>query len=224
VAATVGTRSTALLARLRYDGRLGHLEVTLGSGSPVEVSAPTGNIGGCAAAVGGSGRAAVAFTEWDGGSLLVRVATHDRGGEWHVVTVDRRSQPVWSLRVMITPDGTTAMTWLDEADPLRLVRVAIRTRSGSWQSPVTLDDADGLASVEMAPTGRGGILFAWHDSLANEERVRVATYSPSGWLPTTTVGSAVGGVARLHIAGRRATRVEWKAHGRVDVWYREETT
>jgi hypothetical protein len=224
VVAMAGHGFTALVARLRYDGRRGHLEVALGSGSAVEVSRPSEDVDQTAAGAGGGGRAAVVFTERRSGSVLVRVATHDRGGSWHVVTVDRRKQPVWSPRVVITPDGTTAATWIDEVDPLRLVRVAIRTPSGNWQRTVTLDDADGLASIEMAPAGRGSVLFAWHDRLANEERVRVATYAPSGWRSATTVGSTVWPIDRLRITGTHAARVEWQVHGRIDVWHREEMT
>ncbi len=213
-----------LTAWLRYDRRRAHVEVSLGSGRAVAVSAPSGDAELTSAAVGGRGRAAVAFTEWHDGALRLRVATHDVGGRWRVVTLDRRTEPMWSPRALILPDGTTVVAWIDEDDPLRIVRVAVRTPFGGWQSPATLDDADGLASVEMAPTGRGSVLFAWHDGLANAERVRVATYSPSGWTSTATVGSVVGGFARLHIAGRLATRVEWRVHGRTDVWHRKETT
>jgi hypothetical protein len=217
-------RAGTLTAWLRHDGRRAHVDVALGSGPTVAVSAPSGDAELTAAAVGGRGRAAVVFTEWRDGALHLRVATHDAGRRWHVVTLDRRTQPMWSPRALILADGTTVVSWIDEADPLRLVRVAVRTPSGRWRSPMTLDDADGLASVEMAPMGRGSVLFAWHDGLANEERVRVATYSPRGWTATTTVGSVVGGLARLRIAGRLSTRVEWRAHGRTSVWYRKETT
>jgi hypothetical protein len=222
--ATAGAGATALRARVRYDGLRGHLELALGSGSAVRVSTPSGDVDETAAAVGADGRAAAVFTEWRRGSLFVEVATHDPGGRWRVVTVDRRKQPVWSPRVVIAANGTTAVTWVDETDPLRLVRAAIRTPSGRWQPTVTLDDADGLASVEMAAADHGGVLFVWHDSLANEERVRVASYSRRGWRSATTVGSAVGGLTRLRITGRPATGVEWQAHGRIEVWHRGGTT
>ena len=56
------------------------------------------------------------------------------------------SKGVWSPRIVIAPNGTTAVTWVDQTDPLRLVRAAIRTPSGRWQPTVTLDEADGLAA------------------------------------------------------------------------------
>lgn len=221
--ATGEVSSAGLLsAWIRYDGRRGHVEVQLGAGPAVSVSAPSGDAEQTAAAVGTDGRAAVLFTEWHGDTLLVRTATHDAGDRWRVATVDRRDQPVWSPSIMIARGGTTVATWVDEVQPLRLVRAAARVPGGRWQGTVTLDHADGLAAVELAAGGDGSVLLAWHDNLANEERVRVATYSAAGWARTRTVGSAVPSLDLRAFDGR-ASLVEWWAGGHIHVWRREET-
>ncbi|HEY2073845.1 MAG TPA: hypothetical protein VGG88_09755 [Gaiellaceae bacterium] len=211
-----------LSAWIRFDGRRGHLEVRLGAGPAVSVSAPSGDAEQTDVAVGADGRAAVLFTEWHGDTLLVRVATHEHGGPWRVATVDRRTQPVWSPSIVVAPGGATVATWIDEVQPLRLVRAAARVAGGRWQGTVTLDDADGLAAVELAAGGDGTVLLAWHDSLANEERVRVATYSQAGWARTMTVGSAVPSL-ELRALGGNASLVQWRAGGHIHIWRREET-
>jgi hypothetical protein len=219
-----GERVTAgpLSAWIRYDGQRGHVEAKLGGAAPVTLSAPDGDAEETAAAADG-GRAVVAFTEWHRGRLLLRIATHVRGGRWGVVTLDRRSQPMWSLRALVEPGGTTVVTWLDEDDPLRLVRAAVMTPQGSWTPVRTLDRAEGLAFADVAAGIRGTAVLAWQDSIGNEQRVRVATYSPAGWSSTKTVGDAVPNIDDLRITGRVAPSVEWRANGRLHVWHPQET-
>src|SRR5262249_10940756 len=147
-----------------------------------------------ATAVGGAGRAAVVFTEWHRGELLLRVATRRRGASWRVASFDRRTQPMWGPQVVITPGGTTVVAWLNEANPLRLLRVAVQTPQGRWQPPVTLDVADALTSVHLAAPGSDSVLLEWRDRVANEVRSRIASYSSRRWRGPTTIASGITGI------------------------------
>lgn len=209
-----------LSAWIRYDGSRGHAQAQLGSTPPVTVSAADGDAEQTAAA-SRAGRAAVAFTEWHHGTLLLRVATHGTGGGWHVVTLDRRTQPMWSLRTIVAHDGSTVVTWLDDDDPFRLLRAAVMSPAGTWTPVRTLERADGIAYADVASGERGAVVFAWRDNVGTEQRVRVATYTSAGWTSTTTVGSAVPTVGGPRIAGPFASAVEWRANGRLHVWRRE---
>lgn len=220
---TIGevARAGTLVAWIRYDGAEGHVQARLAAAPPVTVSAAGGDAEQIAAASRGE-RDAVAFTEWHHDALLLRVATHGPGG-WRVATLDRRTQPMWSLRVIVVNDGSTVVTWLDEDDPFRLVRAAVMSPSGTWTSTHTLERADGLAFADVAAGDRGTAVFAWRDSVGDEQRVRVASYGPAGWSSTATVGSAVPSVTYPRITGGRASAVVWRANGNVHVWHRKDT-
>lgn len=218
-----GERVTAgrLTAWLQHAGRRARVEVRIGSSAAMTLSAPDGDAEQTAADAR-HGHAVVVFTESHPGRVLLRVATRDPDGGWRVSTLDRRSQPIWSLRARVAPDGSAVVTWIDQADPLRLVRASVRPPHARWEKPVTLDDADGLGAVEAAATDRT-VLLAWRDSLANEQRVRVATHASGRWTPTATVGWAVPHLAGPRIVGPGASLVEWLVNGQTHTWHREET-
>jgi hypothetical protein len=186
-----GERAEAagLVAWLRYDGHRAHVEAALGAEAPMTLSAPSSDAEQTTTAVGGGGRAAVVFTEWHSGELLLRVATRRRGASWRVESLDRRTQPIWGPHVVITPGGTTVVAWLNEANPLRLLRVAVQTPQGRWKPPLTLDVANELASLHVAAPSSDSVLLEWRNRIANEVRFRIASYSSRGWRGPTTIAS-----------------------------------
>jgi peptidoglycan/xylan/chitin deacetylase (PgdA/CDA1 family) len=199
---------------VRFDGRCGHVRARLRGragaiGAPVTLSSADGDAEATAAAVNAYGRAAVVFTEWRAHELLLRVATYSRSG-WNVATLEQRTQPIWSPRVVVTPNGTTVAMWIDQVDPLRSVRVAVLPANGTWHRPLTLDSADGLGSIGAAAGREDLAAVAWHDSVANEERVRTTVYAHGSWSRVVTLAA---GVERLdHVAvGPDAAFIRWRA-------------
>ncbi len=174
----------------------------------VTLSSPNGDSDATAAAVGDRGRVAVVFTEWRDHKQTLRIATH-ADGRWRVVTLDRQTAAIWSPHIVITPGGTTVVTWIDETDPTRTVRVAVLTRRRVWQRPVTLENGDGFGNVVLA-AGRGDrVVAAWHVAVANEWRVRVATYQGGAWSPVVTLARSLDTLDHIAIARRDATLVRW---------------
>ena len=158
------------------------------------------------------GRAAVAFTEWRGHALLVRVATH-ASSAWRVTTLDTRTEPIWSPEVTITANGDTVVTWIDEADPIRLLRAATLLPDGRWQRPVTLAAADGLRAVDLAP-GRGGqAVVAWADAISSQTRIHIAYDDGGTWHPAVTLATSLDTLETIKIRGRTATAISWRFAG-----------
>ncbi len=212
----------AVMAWLRFDGRRARVRVLLSAArhrpTAVTVSSPSGDADTTAAAVAPSGRAAVAFTEARSAHELLRIATRTNG-RWRVATLDSSKEPIWSLRVEITPTGATIATWIDQADPTRTVRAAVLPPDGTWQRSVTLENADGLRTVALG-AARDATVLAWADSVAGESRVRAATYRHGVWSSTVTLASALkptyfGGV---RLSGPQASVVRWRLEGRGTPW------
>jgi hypothetical protein len=166
-----------------------------------------GDAGSTSVAINLHGQAAFAFTEWQRNRVLLRVATY-AGSHWRVATLDRRSEPIWSPRVVVTPNGGTVAAWIDDAAPLRRVRVAALV-GNSWHEAITLDAADGLGSVAGAPGIDNRVVFAWHDSLANEERVRAIVYAGGSWSRPVTLAAGVERLGRVFV-GSQAAFVRWR--------------
>jgi hypothetical protein len=176
------------------------------------VSAPNGDANATAAAVDARGESVVAFTEWRGREQSLRVATRAED-RWRVVTLDRRPAPIWSPHVLITPDGTTIVAWIDGTDPTRTIRVAARKRGGVWQRPVTLENGNGFGNF-LVSTGRGDrVVVAWHSAVANEWRVRVATHERGAWGAVATLARSLDMLDHIAITGRDATLVRWLERG-----------
>jgi hypothetical protein len=204
-----------IAAWTRFDGERGHVLATVWSRGrgprPVaELSTATADAEGTAAAVNEHGRAAVAFTEWRSHELLLRVATYARS-RWRIATLDRRTEPIWSPRVIVTSNGTTLATWIDVTNPTRSVRVAVLPPNGRWQTSRTVDAGDGLGSVSVGASSNSVTVLAWHDSLANEERVQAIAYDNGSWTHRLTLAA---GVERLDhvVVTPHAVFVRWRAH------------
>jgi hypothetical protein len=213
-----GTKKLA--AWLTYNGHRAQVKVKLGATTPIAISTPSADAEHLTAAIRRDGSAAVAFTEWQGHALRLRVAVHAPDGGWQIVTLDRRTQPIWSPRLRFTHNGTIVASWLDVANPLRLVRVAARTPQGRWQQPLTLETADGLASVDITAEGDGNALLAWHETLASEQRIRVATYTPAGWRGPTTIATTFAAVRHLQITHPGPLCLQWRTGSNRRVWCR----
>ena len=204
-------------AWLRFGGRRARVEVLLRtphtrSPRAVTVSAPNGDANATAAAVDARGESVVAFTEWRGREQSLRVATRAED-RWRVVTLDRRPAPIWSPHVLITPDGTTIVAWIDGTDPTRTIRVAARKRGGVWQRPVTLENGNGFGNF-LVSAGRGDrVVVAWHSAVANEWRVRVATHERGAWGAVATLARSLDMLDHIAITGRDATLVRWLERG-----------
>jgi len=205
--------NAVLSAWLSFDGRRAHVRALLRSSHrrkprAVVLSAPNGDSDATAAAVDGHGRAAVVFTEWRDEKQTLRIATH-WNGHWRVVMLDRQTGPIWSPHVVITPGGTTAVSWIDETNPSRTVRLAVLTPHGVLRGPVTLENGDGFGNVVLS-AGRGDrVVAAWHVAVANEWRVRVATYERSAWSPVATLARSLYALDHIAVAGPDATLVRW---------------
>jgi hypothetical protein len=203
-----------ILAWVSFDGRRGHVRARLQGRTaairgPVTLSSSDGDAEATAVAINAYGRAAVAFTEWRRHELLLRVATYSRS-RWKVATLEQRTQPIWSPRIVVTPNGTTIASWIDQVNPLRSVHVAVLRPNGTWQRPLTLDSADGLGFVGAA-AGHGDLAaLAWHDSVANEERVRTILYDHGSWSQVITLAAGVERLDRVSV-GPDAAFIRWRA-------------
>jgi hypothetical protein len=201
----------SVVAWLYFDGQRGHVRALLrkngAAGRVATLSVPAGDAEATAAAVNTHGRAAVAFTEWRANRLLLRVASYS-GSRWRVSTLDERMEPIWSPRVVVTPNGTTLASWIEQANPSRRVRVAVLPPDGTWQHPFTLDAGEGLGSVGVASGGSDLAVFAWHDSRASEERVRVTMYDRGSWSSPVTLAAGFDRLDHVGV-GSHAGFVRW---------------
>jgi hypothetical protein len=207
-------RGTGLKVWLAFDGTRARVRVRLrpaegrAFGSAVTLSSPTGDADMTAAAVGARGRAAVAFTEWQGHRTLLRVATH-RQGRWRVDTLDSQRQPIWSPQLVITRNGTTLAAWVDEADPFRAVRAAALSPNGRWQRTVTLERGNGFGTIALSATSGLSGVCAWRDAVAGETRLRLATFDGVRWRAPATLMTSLARIGRVVLLGRTATVVRW---------------
>jgi hypothetical protein len=207
-------RGTGLEVWLAFDGRRARVQVRFRPAgrrvfvSTVTLSSATGDADMTAAAVGGHGRAAVAFTEWQGHRELLRVATHTPE-RWRVDTVDSQRQPIWSPQLVITPDGTTLAAWVDEADPFRVVRTAALSPNGRWQRTQTLERGNGFGTVALSAASGPSAVCAWTDAVAGETRLRLATYDGVRWRGPATLMTSLATIGRVALLGRTATAVRW---------------
>jgi hypothetical protein len=226
--AAIGELATAhhgrrrVAAWLRFDGRRAHLRVLLrervgAMAHALTLSAPDGDAAATAAAIDAGGRAAVSFTEWRNHRLLLRVATY-AASRWRVATLDRRKEPIWSPRVVVTPNGTTLASWIDEANPVRMLRVAVLPPGGGWVGPLTLDHADGLGSMALRSGGGNLAVIAWLDSVASQTRVRAATYNGASWSPPATLAASLGRLDHIAVGGG-ASSIRWRRHAGGDGRY-----
>jgi len=194
------TPSRAVRAGVWFDGRRGHLRVRLsGSSHSVTLSSPDGDADNPAAAVDTRGHAAIAFTEWRDHEVSLRVATFS-GGRWRVATLDRRTDPLGSPRVVITPNGATIATWTAADRPMTSVRAATLPPGGVWQRPVTLERGSGIRSAALS-SSRSGAVCAWRDLAGTEAQIRVATYDGRRWGALATVASSLERLPDVAIAG-----------------------
>jgi hypothetical protein len=162
-----------------------------------------------AVAADAQGDAAVIFTEWRDRKQLLRIATRT-SGDWQVATLDERTQTIWSPSVVITPNGTTLATWIDETAPTRRICAAVLPRDGNWRKPVTLESGDGLGTVALG-VGRGNaVVFAWHDGIAGESRVRVASFVGGSWSRLATIEETLERVDHVTLTGPNATILRWR--------------
>jgi hypothetical protein len=206
-----------LWAWLRFDGRRARVRALLrapGARSPraVTLSSPNGDSAATAAAVDDRGHAAVVFTEWRDHKQTLRIATRAKG-RWRIVTLDSQTEPIWSPHVVITPNGTTLATWIDETDPTRAVRTAALLPGRTWRHPVTLETGIGFGNVALSSGRDGFVVCAWHDAVANEARVRVATFDGSAWTPIVTLARSLDTLDHITLRGRAATLVRWLLRG-----------
>jgi len=216
---TLGSKHTGIaraLAWLRFDGRRADLCVRLQSRGhtvpAVTLSSPDGDADMPALSADHRGDVAVVFTEWRHGVNSLKIATFVNGS-WRVATLDRRSQPIWSPRVLVTPSGEMIATWIDEDPPLRTVRVSARPPGGSWRRPLTLERADGLGSVAVRAAAADRVVMAWRDQIASERRIRAVTYTSGRWSPAITLASGLSTLDDLTLSGRNPTYVRWNLEG-----------
>jgi hypothetical protein len=203
--------SRALIrAWLHFDGRRARLIVFFeghGRHSTQTLSSPGADAEGTAVAVNARGQAAVAFTEWRGRALLLRVGT-DAGRGWRVVTLERTTSPIWSQRVAITPSGAVVAAWVVEQDPGRALRGAVGNLDGRWHRPATLDNGDGLFSVALAAGANGSLVAAWRDSVAGQSRVLAAEYERR-WNPVATVAASLSWLDSVSLT-KGGGRIRWR--------------
>jgi hypothetical protein len=185
------------------------VRVRLARSRVVTLSSPAADAEAPAASVDRLGHAAVAFTEWRRHELVLRVATRARSG-WSIATLDRSTQPMWSERTSVLPDGTTLAGWIDEAGSARTLRVAVLPSGGRWQTPVTLDSGQGLGSVALGATRAGVGIAAWQDASAGETRVRASLYAKGSWQPPVTLARSLDWLDTVYIAGTDGA-VHWRS-------------
>jgi hypothetical protein len=177
------------------------------------LSSRQGDAVAAAGAVNARGQAAVVYTEWHGHREVLRIATR-AGRSWRTVTLDSQPEPIWSPRVVITPNSTTLATWIVQSDPIRTIRAAVLSPGGTWRRPVTIESGDGLWAVALS-AGRGDfVVCAWHDAVAGETRIRLATYGGHGWSPVSTLASSMQNLDHVTFVGRDAALVRWRLEDR----------
>ncbi len=200
-------------AWLAFDGTRARVRARLrGAGAAASavrtLSAPGGDAEAPAVAIGGGGRAAVVFTEWGGGELLLRAAVTTATG-WRTATLDRTRLPIWSPHVTVTADGTVVAAWIDVRGSYRELRAAVLTPDGGWQK-ASLDSGGGLGTVALRAASDGVVAAAWHDSLANEQRVQATTWADGVWQPKTTLARSLAPLETIELTADAAA-VRWHA-------------
>jgi hypothetical protein len=207
-------RGTSLKVWLAFDGTRARVRVRLrpagrrAFGSAETLSSATGDADMTAGAVGARGRAAVAFTEWQGHRELLTIATLAQG-RWRLATLDSQSQPIWSPQLVITRNGTTLAAWIDEADPFRVVRTAALSPNGRWQQPMTLERGNGFGTIALSAASGLSAVCAWSDAVAGETRLRLATYNGARWRAPATLMASLATIGRVALLGRTANVVRW---------------
>lgn len=172
-------------AWLRFDGWRAHVRVSF-RGRTATVSSPDGDAEDPSVAIGPRGEAAVAFSEWRGGRVFMRVAT-SRGRGWRVDTLDSDRLPIWTPRVAFTGDGAVVAGWVADQGSWRRLRAAVR-RSGDWRPTTDLDRGQGLGVFDLTRAGRSAAA-TWVDSRASIFRVRTSMLAPEGWQDARTLRS-----------------------------------
>jgi hypothetical protein len=200
------------VAWLHYDGHRAHVSLMVGtSRHPLTLSSARADAYTLTATAGEDGRLAVAFSEWQAGNTQLRIATRTNG-RWHLTTLENSPQPIASPRVVITRNGTTIASWIDETSPTRTIRTATLVPNGAWTHPASLENADGLDTLAIAASGTDSAVLAWHDSIANDRRIRATTYRNGRWGPVQTLATSHASLGRVTITGPNAQAVQWR-HG-----------
>jgi uncharacterized membrane protein (UPF0136 family) len=200
-----------LKAWLAFDGQRGQVRVyyrarRAGAGHMMTLSSAGADAYGLSVAVGRRGQAAVAFTEYLGGQVYLRVAT--LAGHWQTSTLDQGSQAIVSPRVAILRSGGAVLSWIDEADPMWIQRAAALTPAGKLTQSVTLDTASGIGGGALRAVG-GRAFIAFSDTVASETRVLLATFGGHGWSQPTTLLTSLSSVSRVSFGAGDPPLVRW---------------
>jgi hypothetical protein len=180
-------------ARLYFDGARAHVRVSL-QGRTETVSSADGDAEDPSVATGPDGAAAVAFTEWTAGRVLMRVATN-RGGGWRATTLDSNTLPIWTPRVAFTAGGAIVAGWVDDRGSWRRLRTAVQ-RNGRWQPARDLDRGQGLGVFDLQASA-GAVDATWVDTRAAVFRLRTSRFDGTRWLEPHTLHSGFGRITGL---------------------------
>jgi hypothetical protein len=202
---------SVLKAWLAFDGRRAQVRVFYRprhahTGRVLTLSSAGGDAAGLSVAVGRRGQAAVAFTEYLGGQIYLRVAT--LAGHWRVGTLDQSSQAILSARVAVVSGGAAVLTWVDEAAPMWLLRAGVLTPGGEPRQAVTLDTASGLGGAALRATG-GRALIVFSDTVASEGRVLLGAFNGSRWGQLVTLATSPWTVSHVSFAPGSPLLVRW---------------
>jgi hypothetical protein len=199
-------------AWVHFDGLHGRVQTTLDGVHVTTLSSPHGDAEEPSAALNADGLAAVAFTEWRSNELMLRVATHSAEG-WHLTTLTRSREPIWSVHVAVTPSGSVIAAWVTVAGAYRTLQVATRTAGEPWSHPVALDHSDGLGALGVGVGNGSTVVVAWHDSVAGEQRVRAAVGAVGAWHAATTLATSLGLLDTVTVQRNGAGFVGWRRYG-----------
>jgi hypothetical protein len=186
-------------AGLHFDGARAHVRVSL-RGHTATVSSADGDAEDPSLATGPNGAAAVAFSEWRDGRVLMRVATN-RGHGWRVTTLDSNTLPIWTPRVAFTAGGAIVAGWVDDKGSWRRLRVAVQ-QGGRWQPARDLDRGQGLGVFDLKPSG-AAVKATWVDTRAAVFRLRTSSFDGTRWLEPRTLHSGFDRITRLASSSRR---------------------
>ena len=197
-----------LSAWLAFDGTRARVCVRYRShpGRPAKVtilSAPAADADSLHAALGPSGRVAVAFTQYITGEVQLRFATRAKG-HWRITTLDRSNEGISNLRMVILP-GAVVLSWIDAHDPMMIVRT-IAIVPGRVSRVVTLDETPDAEGVALRAVGKHAVV-AFADALASESRLRAVIFNGRRWGSPTIVADSMWPISHVAASVRRGLPV-----------------
>ena len=157
-------------------------------------------------AVDAQGNATAVWVQWVGlgDTKILEAATRPAGGGWSApVQLSQAGEQPLSPKVVVSPDGDTAVVWFGFDGSSEVVRAATRPAGGAWSQPVALSDADEYAAEpDVAIDPQGNATAVWTTGPQFEYGfVQTATRPAGGsWSEPVALSDESEAAALPHIA------------------------